>query len=54
MKKFILWLAKVFKVNVIDGSFIEKIGNDVIIKGDLKVGGSISMYCFEVKDLKDE
>lgn len=54
MKKFILWLAKIFKVNVIDGSFIEKKGNDVIIKGDLKVSGNISMYCFEVEDLKDE
>ena len=54
MKKFILWLAKVFKVNVIDGSFIEKKGNDVIIKGDLKVRGSISMYCFGAEDLKDK
>ena len=54
MKKFILWMAKVFKVNVIDGSFIEKIGNDVIIKGDLKVSGSISMYCFGAEDLKGE
>ena len=54
MKKFILWLAKVFKVNVIDGSFIEKRGNDIIIKGSLKVSGSISMYCLEVEELNDK
>lgn len=54
MKKFILWLAKIFKVDVIDGSFIEKRGNDVVIKGDLKVSGSVSMYCVGIDKSKEK
>ena len=53
MKKFILWLPKIFKVDVIDGSFIEKRGNDVFIKGDLKVSGSITMYSFNVQEIEN-
>lgn len=34
MKKFILWLASVFNVNL----------NDVIIKGNLKVTGGVTAY----------
>lgn len=54
MKKFILWLAKVFKVNVIDGSFIEKRGNDVFIKGNLKVSGDVTMYAFYSEELENK
>lgn len=53
MKKFILWLAKIFKVNVIDGSFIEKRGNDIIIKGNLKVSGDVTMYYFNVEEIEN-
>lgn len=45
MKRFILWIARIFKVNVVDGDFIEKRGDDVIIKGNLRVDGSIHYYC---------
>ena len=45
MKKFILWLASVFNVNLVDGAFFEVIGDDVIIKGNLKVTGGITYYC---------
>ena len=54
MKNFILWLAKIFKVNVIDGSFIEKRGNDVFIKGDLKVSGSVTMYSINAEELNND
>lgn len=44
MKKFILWLASVFNVNLVDGNLFEVIGNDVIIKGNLKVTGGVTAY----------
>lgn len=43
MKKFILWLAKVFKVN------LNEIEGDLIIKGDLKVTGNVTMYYIDEK-----
>lgn len=48
MKKFILLLARIFKVNVIDGDldFIERKGDRIFIKGDLFVKGGITMYSY--------
>lgn len=51
MKKLILWLASVFNVNLVDGDFFEVIGDDVIIKGNLKVTGRVTAYW--VDELKD-
>lgn len=53
MKKFILWLARVFKVNVVDGNFIEKRGNDVIIKGELRVSGGVHCYCDDTENKEE-
>lgn len=43
MKKFILWLARVFKVN------LNEIDGDLIIKGNLKVTGNVTMYYTDEK-----
>lgn len=54
MKKLIIWLAKVFDVNIVKEKIVEKeivifkyltngtIEGDVVVKGDLVVSGSIT------------
>lgn len=53
MKKFILWLARVFKVNVVDGDIIKKVGNDVIVQGNLRVGSGVHCYCDDTENKEE-
>lgn len=46
MKKFILLLARILKLNIIDGDFIERKGDRIFIKGDLFVKGGVTMYSY--------
>lgn len=46
MKKFILLLARIFKVNVIDGDIFERKGDRIFLKGDLFVKGGVTMYSY--------
>ena len=46
MKKFILWLARVFKVN------LNEIDGDLIVRGKIKTTDNVMIYCRE-EDLEE-